>query len=422
MFNKMLIVLLVAIASVTDTTSVAAAGLDQHSYPRIMGMNIAGPSYYDTPEYQRQLSKPAIVILGFYEGWGKGRKGTSERDVVLSLKRENPTLLIGQYTVLSEWKATNDPRNSRPEVSKKLDVEDWWLRDSRGDQKQWTSRYGAWDINITEWSKPDHNGDRYPEWLAKKDYETFFQPVPEFDIWYFDNAVSRPPVKRADWDGDGKDDSRDDPRIAAAHRKGQVVHWETARRLHPKVLFIGNSDDVSSPEFSGKLQGVFMEGVIGTSYSTEGQNEKGWDAMMERYRKALKHTAPPHIIGFNVHGKKDDYQRMRYGLASCLLDDGYFSYTDESVGYGSVPWFDEYDSNLGMPIDPPSSSPWGNGVYRRTYQNGIVLVNPDLESKTVTIDKGYRRIQGTQAPQVNDGSDVTSITLNGKDGIILVKK
>lgn len=420
MLNRMLVVLLMAIASVTDTTSVAAAGLDQHSYPRIMGMNISRPSYYDTPEYQEQLSKPAIVILGFYEGWGKGKKRTSERDVVLDLKRKNSTLLIGQYTVLNEWKATNDPLNVRQELSKKLDAEDWWLRDSRRKQKRWTSQYRSWDINITEWSKPDQNGNRYPEWLAKKDYETFFQPVPEFDIWYFDNVFPRPYVKRADWDNDGHDDSRDDPRIASAHRNGEVAHWEEARRLHPTALFIGNSQDVSSPEYSGKLQGVFMEGVIGKSWSIE--RWEGWDNMMDRYRMTIKHTAPPHIVGFNVHGKKDDYQRMRYGLTSCLMDDGYFSYTDEATEYGSVPWFDEYDSDLGMPVDPPSSSPWKNGVYRRTYQKGIVLVNPSRQSKTVTVEMGYRRIKGTQAPEINDGSDATSITLGGKDGIILVKK
>ena len=420
MLNGILVVLLAAIVGMSDTASVVAAGLDQHSYPRIIGMNISRPSYYDTLEYQVQLSKPAIVILGFYEGWGRGRNWLRERDVVLNLKRANPTLLVGQYTILNEWKATGDSLNARPGLSKKLDEENWWLRDSKRFKKQWTSQYRAWDINITEWSKLDHSGDRYPEWLAKKDYETFFQPVPEFDIWYFDNALSRPPVKKADWDGDGKDDGRDDPRIATAFRKGHVTHWQTARRLHPTALFIGNSDDISSPEFSGKLQGVFLEAVIGASWSTERQ--KGWQGMMERYRMALMHTESPHIIGFNVHGKKADYQRMRYGLASCLLDDGYFSYTDESVGYGSVPWFDEYDSDLGMPVDQPSLAPWENGVYRRTYQKGIVLVNPTPGPKTVTIEKGYRRIQGTQVPQVNNGSDVTSVTLDSKDGIILVKK
>lgn len=418
-FNRILLLFLVAITNVVDTASATAAGFDQHRYPRIMGMNISRPSAYDTLEYQAQLSKPAIVILGFYEGWGKGKKGVSEKDLVSNLKKANPTLLVGQYTILNEWKDESEPSNARQSLSRKLDAENWWLRDAKGDRKQWTAQYRAYDINITEWAKPDASGVRYPEWLVKKDYETFFRTVPEFDIWYFDNALSRSPVKVADWDGDGKDDSRDDPRIAAAYRRGQVAHWEAARRLHPTALFIGNSDDISSSEFSGKLQGIFLEALIGASWSTEAQ--KGWEAMMARYRMALQHTASPHIIGFNVHGKKADYQRMRYGLASCLLDDGYFSCTDESVVYGSVPWFDEYDVRLGAPIDPPQEQVWSNGVYRRRFERGMVLVNPTVLAKEVTVEAGYRKFSGKQASDINDGSSVEKILLSPKDGLVLVR-
>lgn len=407
------------VAAAFGVTGTWAAGIEEHGYPRIMSMNIARPAYYDTLEYQTALSKPHIVILGFWEGWGNGKKSMSERDMVRRLKEMNPKLLVGQYTILNEWKDIDEPFNARPEVSRKLDDENWWLHDENGKRVRWTDTYRAWDINMTVWSRPDRNGYRYPEWLAEKDYKTFFLPVPEFDIWYFDNALSRPPVKEADWDGDGKDDKRDDPRIAAAYRQGNVSHWEAARRLHSQAIFTGNSDDVSSPEYSGKLQSVFMEAVIGKLWSTEVR--KGWDGVMQRYRSAMKHTASPHIVGFNVWGRVDDFQRMRYGLTSCLLDDGYFSYTDEKVGYGSVPWFDEYDVDLGKPVDQPPVQPWQNGLYRRRFEHGLALVNPGLLPKTVTIEASYQRIKGNQVLDVNDGAAVTTITLRGKDGIILLK-
>ena len=420
MSNNRLAVILAAALTAADVTCVGAAGFDQHSYPRIMGMNIARPAFYGTPEYQSALSKPDIVILGFWEGWGNTKKTMSERDVVRRLKEMNSKLLVGQYTILNEWKDVDEPSNTRPEVSRKLDGENWWLRDENGRRVRWTDKYHAWDINMTTWTRPDRDGDRYPEWLAKRDYETFFRPVPEFDIWFFDNALSRPAVKNADWDGDGQRDSRDDLRIAAAYRRGNVAHWDKARQLYPRAIFIGNSDDLSSPEYSEKLQGVFMEAVIGASWSIE--RSKGWEAVMERYRSAMKHTAAPHIVGFNVHGAKDDYQRMRYGLTSCLLDDGYFSYTDEKVGYGSVVWFDEYDVDLGLPFDPPPMKPLANGIYRRNYEKGAVIVNPGMLPMAVTIEAGYRRVKGSQAPDVNDGTAVTIVTVRGKDGIILVKE
>lgn len=419
MINGVLTAVLVLFLTGSETATVVAGGLDQHSFPRVMGMNISGPAYYGTADYQQQLSKPAIVIMGFWAGWSKNKDHVTEGDVVRALKAANPKLLVGQYTIMNEWKLSDEPLNVRRDLSQKLDAEGWWLRDTRGNRKQWTPNFRAWDINITEWAKPDGNGERYPEWLAKKDYETFFKSVPEFDLWYFDLAISRPAVEAADWDGDGRDDSKNDPRIAAAYRRAQVAHWEAARRLHPTALFIGNSDDVSSPEYSGKLQGVFMEAVIGKSYSTE--RWKGWEGVMTRYRSAMRHTAAPHIVGFNVHGKKDDYQRLRYGLTSCLLDDGYFTYTDEEVGYRSVPWFDEYEADLGMPVESPVMAPGSDGIYRRRFERGMVLVNPGALSKNVAIESGYRRINGQQAPTVNDGTPVTSISLQGKDGIILIK-
>lgn len=417
MFSHVVIAILMIVVSGIGVTESWAAGVEAHGYPRIMGMNTSRPSSYHTSNYQNALSKPDIVILGFFEGWSK--PDMSVRDVVKRLKEKNSKLLVGQYTLLNEWKDKKDSINARPELSEKLDAENWWLRDKNGKRMRWTDKYRAWDINITDWAMKDRDGMGYPEWLAQKDYMTFFEPVPEFDIWFFDNALSRPAVEDADWDRDGTDDSNEDTRIAAAYRNGHVAHWKAVRNLHPTVLFMGNAEDVSSQEFSGRLQGVFMEAVIGKSWSTE--RWKGWEGVMKRYRAAIKHTAAPHIIGFNVWGRIDDYQKMRYGLTSCLLDDGYFSYTDEDVGYGSVPWFDEYDVDLGVPVDSPSSLPWQNGVYRRTYEKGVVLVNPGLFSRTVTLEGGYRRIQGTQAPEFNNDTDVVSITLQGKDGIILTK-
>lgn len=392
----------------------------QKSYPKIMSMNIGNPTNYEDEQYRSAMSRADVLILNFWPQWKEYKFGVNGmRQVVQDLKQKNPNILIGQYTVLSETQLVEKPNEVNYDKSAKLVREGWWLRNAKGDQVQWTQKYKAWDINITSWAKPDKNGVRYPQWLARRDYAVYFSLVPDFDIWYFDNAVSRPPVKLADWNGDGIDDAKDTPSIAAAFRRGHVSHWEEAKRLYSKGLFVGNSDDVSSPEYSGKLQGVFMEAAIGASWSTE--RLQGWDALMTRYRSAMEHTTTPHLVGFNVHGKKDDYKRMRYGLASCLLDDGYFSYTDDQVGYSSVPWFDEYDIKLGKPVDPPATQPWENGIYRRNFEEGTVLVNPGLLPRTVTLEPGFRRIKGSQAPGINNGTVVSSLTLGGKDGIILIR-
>lgn len=111
--------------------------------------------------------------------------------------------------------------------------------------------------------------------------------------------------------------------------------------------------------------------------------------MMARYRAVLANTRPPRIVGFNVSGTADDYQFFRYAFTSCLLDDGYFSFTDRTQGYSSVPWFDEYDHRLGHALSPPPTAPWGERVWRRDFEHGVVLVNPTSTTRTITLKSGF---------------------------------
>jgi hypothetical protein len=87
--------------------------------------------------------------------------------------------------------------------------------------------------------------------------------------------------------------------------------------------------------------------------------------------------------------------------------------------YSSAPWFDEYDFKLGRALSGPPAAAWSHGVWRRDFQNGVVLVNPTILSRTVTIESGLRRLAGTQDPSVNDGAVVSQVTLRPKDGIVL---
>ncbi|MBI4057455.1 MAG: hypothetical protein HY399_07930 [Elusimicrobia bacterium] len=50
-------------------------------------------------------------------------------------------------------------------------------------------------------------------------------------------------------------------------------------------------------------------------------------------------------------------------------------------------------------------------VYRRDFDNGIVLVNPYDIPLTVPLERSYQKINGTVSPEINDGSIVFSVTL-----------
>jgi len=60
-------------------------------------------------------------------------------------------------------------------------------------------------------------------------------------------------------------------------------------------------------------------------------------------------------------------------------------------------------------------------AHRRDFQNGVALVNPELTPVTIPLGGTFKKIQGIQDPITNNGAYVSSITLQSKDGIILLK-
>jgi hypothetical protein len=125
-----------------------------------------------------------------------------------------------------------------------------------------------------------------------------------------------------------------------------------------------------------------------------------------------------------------NYQRMRYGLTTALLGDGYFSYEIGTNGHGSLGlmWFDEYDNAgkergyLGVPAeDAQIIISAGDGyVWKRVFERGLVLCNPTNTSVTINLGKKYHLIIGHQEPEINSGEFVDIVTIKSRDGRILV--
>ena len=134
--------------------------------------------------------------------------------------------------------------------------------------------------------------------------------------------------------------------------------------------------------------------------------------------------------------------------------DGYFDCTNSQetgTAYTANWWYDEYSVDLttgtaiqslaakgylGLPLSDAHSPSNKDlllstflinndarakyNVWRRDFQNGIVLVNPSRISKTVDLNGTYKKILGVYDPEFNDGSQVTKITLQPESGIILL--
>jgi hypothetical protein len=382
----------------------------------LLGMNI-GAKNYDDPAYQQALARLDVAILAFHPGWRGDTDGKIIQQAVVALKKLNPALKVGQYTMLNE--SADDPaKTANDDVIVKLNDTDWWLRNADDDKVQWTPLYTAYDINITDWTEPDANGERFPQWLARRNHARYFDPIPELDVWYFDGVMKYSRIGQADWRLGNENVSSQLPDVAAAYRRGHLANWTAAASLAPTRLLIGNTDnDLSYPEYRGALPAAFLESLMGKSWSIE---QRGWTTMMQRYFSVAANLRAPALVGFNVFGALNDYRFFRYAFMSCRLGNGHFSYTDSAVGYSSVPWFDEYEVAFGAAKDAPSLQPWSNGVYRRRFEKAMVLVNPNDDARTVSIAPGWRRLLASQDAQVNNGAAVKTLTIPAKDGLVLV--
>jgi hypothetical protein len=221
------------------------------------------------------------------------------------------------------------------------------------------------------------------------------------------------------------------------------------------------------PEYNQKTKMALYETAMGANWAEETcwsnpappgtpaqQTWGGFYKMLQSYRTLMANTAAPHFVLVNISATLDGkcsfapaqstygggapYAFARYGLATMLLDDGYFC-IENSYGSAAPLWLDEFDLQgtadtnwLGAAIDPPPTTAYQNGVFRRRFEHGMAIVNPrhnsDMSARTdvqITIEDGYARIGGSTAQDsiINNGQAVGTapFTIRRGDGLILRK-
>ena len=364
----------------------------------------------------RDVARHDFVITNLY-----GTRAQMQ-SVISTLRDANPRLKLGTYTVLVELRpnAHKSDRINQPALQA-VETNDWWVRNAAGERMRWTEQYGTYLINTTHWAKADEAGRRWPQWLAEHQ-GNLLKDIDGLDYVYVDNVWStpRPRGGEMDWKRIGTNQSNADPEIQAAYRRGTADYWDALRKVLPDKKIIGNPDnDLDYPEFKGKLEGAFLECMMGKSWSYE--SGRGWAHMMAVYRSALKNTVAPKDVVFQVCSNGEVDQRlMRYGLASALLDDGWFAYT--VTGMKPAPFLDEYSAPIGKAAEPPPTAAARSGVWIRRYTNRHGAGQSGARPASVTVGEGYRRLHGRQDPAVNDGRPVTTVTLPPKDGLVLLKQ
>ena len=132
-------------------------------------------------------------------------------------------------------------------------------------------------------------------------------------------------------------------------------------------------------------------------------------------------------------------QQVNFLLGTYLLLKGDQTYLNIDDGGGvHVQYYPQYQLNLGTATTPLQSNVSGylwNGVYRRDFQNGFVLVNPGSITNTLNLGGTYQEVQGTGGGTMTDAQidangnyiggsltyqNVSSITLTGGSAAIFL--
>lgn len=419
--------------------SALADGVPKETFPRLGGYQIGATPYegYQDPEYHRQIAKLDFAIIG--------STLAMTNDTAESVRRLNPDIVLLKYTSLMEvsttaqgdYTVTKRNKVSSERGPNSTNAHDWWARDSSGNNvSNWPNN---WTVNITRYVQPDANGDRYSQWAAKLDHQNWLR----HDVWdgtFQDTVFWQPRGGAADADLSGGKET-DSNRVKAAFRQGNQDYWNELKRLEPGQIITVNhdwyrSEPVSAegplqlPEYHMQVHGGLLE-IVMRSSDLLGKPRTDWKDTMRYYRRSMEYFKQPNMTMFIVKGEPDNWRFMRYSLATCLMQDGYFEYVpDDNYQYGTVEWFDEFDLAgtagtdwLGRAIDRPQDGPWRSGVWRRDFEGGVALVNPQGNGvRTITVEDGFRHIAGKRETRVNNGQPAGQITLQDGDGILLVRE
>ncbi len=366
-----------------------------------------------------------------------------------TLRRTNPDLVILAYFSAADV----IPRNTAPVNARFIEglQDGWFMKDAAG------RRVRLFDLGDGNWTEmlnlTTGVNDYLPGYLNEKVLSTRLVDGIFYD-WINDNIAwlnhrEPSPSGLLDIDNDAQADG--DTRLNELWIAGTRAMLDHSRRVFPEgSVIVGNGGWVTGDVYDTRLNGMMVEQFL--EGEAAGGEPFAWSAVMRSHYWHSANAQPPQFafIMANRDGP-GDFAFVRFALASALLTDGYFCFTNRSGAYGSDWWYDEYAVDLetgraerraeykgylGTPsgvaynaADPRERLPdWlgtgGTGaeqrVWRRDFTNGIVLVNPTARAVSLRFETAYRKIRGTIDPGFNDGQTLTGIMLPARGGAILL--
>jgi len=394
---------------------IQGADLNHNKYPKLANLFFR---WDITPAEAKDLAKWDVLIIDM-------DVQTYSPNSLKLLKQYNPNIKLVAYLASQEIRGDSGTLNGtlRQKLFNRINYQ-WWLKDGGGNKVAWWPQNPM--LNVTS-DCPVVNNQRWSDalpWFVK----TEIMSTGYWDGVFYDNVwdnISFMSSYSIDLNGDGQAEAVGD--LNAKWKSGMETLLSNTRNiLGSDALVLGNGGE------------AFYKYMNGTLY--EHFPVKGWADMMKKYRFINDNGYNPALgilnVNVNNNGNQKDYKKMRFGLTSSLLDDGYYSFDNGDQSHRETWWYDEYEAYLGQPAGEAfniatSSSNFSDGplrqsfseagVWRRDFKNGLVLVNSSGKEQYVDLGGEYEKLNGDQDPSVNDGSFISDLDLAPQDGVILLR-
>ena len=304
------------------------------------------------------------------------------------------------------------------------------LKDTHGNPIEiWPSTPPMYLLNLT---KP-----QVAEWAANNLFQQLRQSNFAFDGVFLDSFStsvsslqfdSRGDPIQIDSDGDGLPDNP--AALDAAWKTGVLHEIDTLRQLAPYAYIschCAQELDTLS-RFNGTsipFQAVDVrEGRIAFSSFWDSYNH--WSASAQSPAMVNVEDSPPNQLAYGygqpIHNMPPGvaafgqtfYPNMRFGLATTLMNDGYFYFDFGDAGVPVDWWYDEYDFHLGYPLAPASPlSPensvnlLSNGGFEQGLRGWTLLVNNS---------NAARATAGTDTAISAEGASSVRLAISAVDG------
>ena len=320
------------------------------------------------PSYDQSARRHGFVIL---HAW--------QQDRMQALKAANPGLKVLLYKNLS---FSNYMRNSGfsavgvPAADADRDHPEWFLLNTSGERFTSSSYGWSWAMDVGS---------------------------PSYQQRWADNVIAE--LRSQGWDGVFMDDTNPtmkfhyNPSAIAKYASDEAYSAATRSALAtiaPRVraagkLAIANIGSQAGYPAAARDWLQFLDGAMdemflkwgntpGTGYASTSR----WRAQLEALKLAERDGKFYLAI---THSSATDQSAARYGYATMLLGSEGRGHFALAADYTNETWFPEYDYQLGEPLGPSTVD--SNGLHRREFARGLVLVNPTGSVKQAEFGGAY---------------------------------